>query len=177
MVNAGEDVLNTENGVSASDLQRGRGSFHHKRGTDGVRRQLGRCRRAVRGARGRRSRWRETGDANGAALQAACAHEGPTLGEGAVHHCAPRRGDMGAAGRELHVESEAQMVSDTRHFPERVVGFRAGLTEFEIGGTHFVGQRRGREQGEQNQNGSSFLIFLRAFPFCLDRLRRSIVTV
>ena len=109
---------------------------------------------------------------NRAAGQSARALHGPAFGEGVVDHRTARLGDVRAARRQFHVESEAQVLSLARHFPQRVVSFRPGLAQFEIGGTHLVREHAGRERDEQNQDEE------RAFHFasclrsvCLHRLR------
>ncbi len=119
MVDARQDVLDAEHSISAGDLQRTRRGFHDERRSG--RREPRDLRGAVETFQthehvGRRRA--ETGDVNRAAGQSARALHGPAFGEGVVDHRTPRRGDVRAARRKFHVESEAQILSLAGHLPK-----------------------------------------------------------
>ena len=87
MVDAGQDVLDAEHGVSAGDLQRARRGFDHERRSG--RREPRDLRGAVETFQAHEHvghRRAETGDVNRAAGQSARALHGPALGEGVVDH-------------------------------------------------------------------------------------------
>src|SRR6185369_9453305 len=150
VVNAQQDVLDAEHEVSAGDRQCARGGFHHERRSG--RREPRDLRGAVEAFHthehvGRRRV--ETGDVNRAPGQSARPLHGPAFGEGVVGHRSSWRGDVRGTRRKFHVKSEAQILSLTWHLPKRGVSLRPGLAQFEISGTHLVGEgRRGKQKEE-----------------------------
>jgi hypothetical protein len=65
---------------------------------------------------------RKAGDADRAATQAAGALDAPTLGVGVRGEGAPGLCQVRAALGQLHIKSQAQVFSLSRHFPHDVIG-------------------------------------------------------
>ena len=86
-----------------------------------------------------------------AAGQPAGALHGPALDEGAVDESPARLGQVGAAFRHRHVDTEAHVLAEGGDLPQHVVGVRAGLTQFEIRRAHLVRPRTRREGNQEHQ--------------------------
>ena len=61
-------------------------------------------------------------------------------------------GGLSVGELDWAVELEAQIVAEPRHLPERAVGFRRRLAQFEIRGADLVRERTPHKRHEQNQD-------------------------
>ena len=150
MVDADQDVVNTEDEVGPGDAGGVRRRLDDERGL--LRQESRHLGRAVLAFDARQhigdGTWQPV-DPYCAVGEAALTSNGPSFDEAVAREASARLGEIDGAFRKDDVDGQTQGIALRRHLPHHVVRLGARLTKLEVGRAEHVGAGRGRPRQHQ----------------------------